>query len=89
MNNREQLEKWVNGNPIHNPDSGECVPDFSCCRGIEHIAPKEIRIDFKQAHISGDEEKKAKYLGMFLGDAIAAMTDEKVYVAGANHDPAQ
>ena len=28
---REQMFKWVNGNPTHNHIDDECCPDFSCC----------------------------------------------------------
>ena len=27
----KQLEQWVLGNSIHNKESDECCPDFSCC----------------------------------------------------------
>ena len=38
-----QLIEWVAGRPIHNPIDNECVPDFSCCRGRQHMAPRRLR----------------------------------------------
>lgn len=72
----DQLQQWLDGNPIHGE---QCVPDFSCCRGIETIAPLEVRQRFVKAVESGDEEAKFEMLGMFLG---AAMSGEKIHVAG-------
>lgn len=74
----EQLKQWLNGNPIHNE---QCCPDFSCCRGIHTIAPKEQRERFVKAVSGCDDTTRMEMLGMFLG---AAMADEnqKVYVAG-------
>lgn len=73
----EQLKQWLEGNPIHMED--QCCPDFSCCRGIDTIAPLEIRQRFVKATQDGDEAARFEMLGMFLG---AAMSGEKVYVAG-------
>jgi hypothetical protein len=72
----EQLQKWLEGNPIH---GDECCPDFSCCRGIENMAPKETRERFCKAVAEGDDATKFEMLGVFLGAAIS-----NAYVAGLN-----
>jgi hypothetical protein len=69
----EQLEKWLNGEPIHGE---QCCPDFSCCTG--NIAPLEQRQRFVRAIREGDERTQMEMLGMFLGAAIGS----SVYVAG-------
>lgn len=38
-----QLMEWLAGRPIHNPIDNECCPDFSCCRGVAHMAPLHLR----------------------------------------------
>lgn len=74
----EQLEKWLNGEPVH---AEQCCPDFSCCRGKDKIAPREQRERFIKAVKDGDRATEMEMLGMFLGNAMA---EEKVYVAGLN-----
>jgi hypothetical protein len=73
-----QLQKWLQGEPIHDEI---CCPDFSCCRGIEYIAPVHIRERFCKAVQDGDETAKFEMLGMFLGAAIS-----NAYIAGLNTD---
>lgn len=77
MTSDEQLEQWVKGNPIHNPDRDECCPDFSCCRP-ELLADEKTRIAFRD-----NPDQRMGMLGMFLGAALAA---EDVYIAGVD-DP--
>lgn len=72
----EQLEQWLLGNPIHGE---QCCPDFSCCRGVDTIAPKEVRERFCKAERENDEKTKMEMLGMFLGNALSG---KNVYVAG-------
>jgi len=38
---QEQLEEWVDGNPIHNQVEDECTPDFSCCNPDLLQSPEE------------------------------------------------
>lgn len=75
----DQLEQWVEGNPIHNKERDECTPDFSCCRGVEFMADKDVRERFAKAHEEGDEETTNSMLMMFLG---AAFSGSKVHIAG-------
>lgn len=72
----EQLKQWLAGNPVH---GDQCTPDFSCCRGVDTIAPLEVRQRFIKALESDDEKTQMEMLGMFLG---AAMRGEKIYLAG-------
>jgi hypothetical protein len=72
----KQLEQWLAGNPIHD---AECVPDFSCCRGKENIAPLSERERFCKAVSDGDDQTRFEMLGMFLGRAFAS-----AYIAGLN-----
>lgn len=65
MNIEKQTELWVNGLSIHNEDSDECCPDFSCCRP-HLIAPIEERLSFQHAVLMGDEKTKNSLLMVFL-----------------------
>jgi len=77
----EQLYEWVKGNSIHNDETEECCPDFSCCN--KNVStPKDVRERFAKAYYEGDEETKMQMLGMFLGNAISTMSEKKVYIAG-------
>ena len=78
MTSKEQLKEWLNGNPIHNTNTDECCPDFSCCTG--KIATLDERKRFCKAVEDGDEKTKMEMLMMFLGSAFA---DKNIYVAGS------
>ena len=80
MTPKEQLEEWVNGNPIHNQERDECCPDFSCCGG--NMAPKIERERFAKAFYDGDESLQMEMLMMFLGNAFS---DKNIYIAGSMH----
>jgi len=83
MTTDEQLEKWVNGEAIHNVERDECCPDFSCCAG--KIADKAARERFAKAHKEGDEPTKNEMLMMFLEQALAHHDPDahkKVMIAG-------
>jgi hypothetical protein len=81
-----QLNEWVNGNPIHNnwhknKDYGECCPDFSCCNG-NWLWPEEQRIRF----VNASEEERNIMLSKSLGNAISSHnSDQKFYIAGDTH----
>lgn len=82
MTINEQLEKWVNGQPIHNTSCDECCPDFSCCNP-SLLAEESVRKRFAQAVAEGDERLKHEMLGMFLGAALsAAGKGTQVHIAG-------
>ena len=70
MTNDEQLQLWVDGKPTHmgaKEDRGsQCYPDFSFCTP-ELLQPVEVRRAFQAA----DEGARMKWLGVFLGAALA------------------
>jgi hypothetical protein len=81
----EQLDKWVEGNPVHNTVRDECCPDFSCCRGKAYLAPRIERLKFREAYLAGNEELVNGMLMMFLGAMLSdpeVVGDKKVYLAG-------
>jgi len=91
----EQLRRWVEGDSVHRiftaaserwEQDGECCPDFSCCKP-ELLAEPEVR----RAFAAAGEGDRLKFLGSFLGAAIAlaknitgnaAAPDRVVVVAG-------
>lgn len=77
MTHEEQLQSWLKGNSQHMGDkgTGQCCPDFSCCRP-ELLAPIEER----QAFVLADERGRMPWLGTFLGRAFAG---KRVHIAGA------
>jgi len=81
----EQLSEWVKGNSLHNINTDECCPDFSCCRGKEFIADKPTRIEFQRAYLSKDEGKVNAMLMMFLSSALSSYK-EKVYITGETQE---
>jgi len=66
MTPEEQLEKWVAGESIHNEETGECVPDFSCCQDF-YKAPQDERELFKNR-----PELRMQMLGNYLHKVLAA-----------------
>lgn len=77
----EQLVLWLEGDSRCPNDRDECCPDFSCCRP-DFLADKKTR----QAFVDGDEKTRMELLGMFLGNAFAVASENKVYIAGVD-DP--
>ncbi len=60
MNTLEQLEKWLDGEPVHNDEQDRCVPDLSCCRGVKYLANSEDRQKFFDAYEAKDFETTSK-----------------------------
>lgn len=60
MKPEEQLDLWVDGISVHNPDGDECCPDFSCCG--TPIVDKGTRLQFKNAN----DEDRYVMLASFL-----------------------
>jgi hypothetical protein len=82
ITNDEQLQRWVDGESVHSSLTGECCPDFSCCRP-ELLSTPEFRIAFQEAHQREDEAAVMSMLGSCLGAAFATMGKaDEVYVAG-------
>ena len=53
MTPEEQLQKWVDGESIHNDEELACLPDFSCCnKDID--TPHFRRKKFQKAFLEGD-----------------------------------
>jgi hypothetical protein len=82
ITHQEQLDRWVAGESIHRISGvtgGECTPDFSCCKP-ELLADEPTR----QAFAAASESERFKFLGAFLGAAIALVSDKKVHIAGSD-----
>ena len=82
--NAEQLREWLAGRPRHNgaegDPSGECCPDFSCCKP-EYLAPLEER----EAFVVGGDKNRSRMLGMFLGRLLSGECPEKkVHLTGGD-----
>lgn len=72
MDLEEQLDKWVEGESIHNKELGNCVPDFSCCRPA--LATKlEVRQKFKAA----DGIERMRMCGQFYADLVKLDASKK------------
>ena len=70
----EQLEAWADGRSICPSTTGECCPDFSCCR------PKlGWQLERRAAFVAADQETREK---MRVGSIVAAASDAvvKAYV---------
>lgn len=80
MTSDEQLKLWVKGISVHNDTSGECCPDFSCCQPAL-LAEQDVRETFYNR-----PETRMDFLMMFLGKAVALMTDKSVHVAGGPYE---
>lgn len=76
MTSLEQLNEWVKGNSIHNTESGECCPDFSCCNSDVNT-DIETRKMFRKAYIERNEELVIAILSGFLGEATSGYITEK------------
>lgn len=81
---RKQLEDWVNGKSTHNNSTGECCPDFSCCKG--RMADKETRERFKKAVEEDDEETVMTMLMMFLGRLVEG---KEILISGDSPMPVE
>lgn len=85
MTNREQLDRWVAGESVHNgatPEVGECCPDFSCCIPDTNT-PQEAKEAFRDAFLSGDEKKAMGFLmGFLTGGPVAECQEVKVHIGG-------
>jgi hypothetical protein len=85
MTHIEQMEKWVDGESIHNGDKAdamsECCPDFSCCHeGMKW--PREKREEFARAVYAGDDKKKTEMLMGSLGGLMDYTETRKVHISG-------
>ena len=58
-----QLELWRRGMPVHNDIDDECCPDFSCCRGRQHMASEKLRDMFVR-----DPMSRRAMMEMFIAE---------------------
>lgn len=81
MNSEEQLQKWLEGESVHD-DKGDCCPDFSCCEPTL-LWPKEKREKFVKLQHDGQDRQ---VIGMLLESLEALMRfkapGKKVAVVG-------
>lgn len=75
MTPEEQLRLWVEGESVHDYDTPQCCPDFSCCK-------PELKVEktVREAFVAANERERESMLMAFLGAALPLMTDKKVYV---------
>jgi hypothetical protein len=64
----EQLRRWAAGDPVCPSTTGECCPDFSCCRP-NLLWPEEKRRSFVQADQRGRDAMLAGALSALITDA--------------------
>jgi len=82
MTSDEQLKNWVAGKSIHNKNTDECCPDFSCCHPTYSASMEERKI-FQD----DNKETRFKMLGKFLAEAVVAHSDKKIHIAGQDGNP--
>jgi len=69
MTPEKQLELWVAGESVHNDATGECCPDFSCCKP-DLLWPKADRVKFAEATIYEDEDTRMSMMARSI-EALA------------------
>ena len=79
----DQLNRWVNGESVHNDVDNECCPDFSCCNPQANT-PIEQRKIFRDLHLAGDLRAMDMRIG-FLGASLAQCAPDKhVHIVGSD-----
>ena len=65
MTAKEQLDKWVAGDSVHDYENDQCCPDFSCCNPdlAAHIGDREI---FRKYFLEGNDSGTMTMLTGFL-----------------------
>ena len=76
MTDKEQLDKWIAGESIHNKSNDMCCPDFSCCIP-ELLAPTADRELFRTAYVNGDADLIDRLLTTFLAKLVSNPTFER------------
>jgi hypothetical protein len=64
----EQLRRWADGDPVCPSTTGECCPDFSCCRP-KLLWPEERRRLFVQSDQPARERMLVGALTALVNDA--------------------
>ena len=81
---KDQLEKWVGGESVHNTERDECCPDFSCCKP-EMLAPQHEREAFAKAAAEGDNGSKTVD-GLLMGFLGRLLSGTTAHIAGSTLD---
>jgi len=66
MTPQEQVDRWVEGESIHDDDDDQCCPDFSCCVP-KLLAPRAVREAFKDAN----DQQRLIYLVAFMAARLS------------------
>ena len=72
MTHRQQVLLWLIGVNVHKRDTGECTPDFSCCRE-QRFNRTSFRVRFCFAHDYLHKKNTDGYLINFLANMIGQM----------------
>jgi hypothetical protein len=75
-----QLAAWLEGTPFCE-EGEDCCPDFSCCQP-DLLVDRDVR----QKFVDANREDRMKFLGMFLGAAMAK-AGANVHIAGDEPAP--
>jgi len=68
MTPMEQIQYWVKGKPIHDIDTGLCVPDFSCC--FPQLLASQLERDlFYRAYTHKHNERLIRIMLQFFFEA--------------------
>ena len=83
MTNQEQLRLWLTGKSVHNEETNECCPDFSCCiPSLE--ASQEDKLTFCNAWVNERYDITSGMMLIFLSSMVIArgMDQQGIYVGG-------
>ena len=83
MTNREQLRLWLTGKSVHNIETNECVPDFSCCIPSCE-ASLEDKLTFCDAWVEERYDIISGMTAIFLSNMIVArgLDQQGLYISG-------
>jgi len=83
MTHGEQLRLWLKGNSVHNVETNECVPDFSCCIP-ECEASQEDKLTFCEAWVGGRYDITDGMMKLFMSKMIIerGLDQYGIYVTG-------
>lgn len=89
MSPQDQLDLWVKGENVHNPDRDECCPDFSCCNSdvATHWSISDRKI-FARVYAEGGSVAVEPLLLRGLGESIEAAASQRpgaIHIIGNTH----
>lgn len=82
MKTEEQLKRWRDGESLHNIETDECCPDFSCCK-------PELKADqaTRNAYYNAWESKNHSLVTEFLMGFLSALANgTKTHIAGQDRN---